>query len=195
MRQDSNRIYRYYDFDSTEYLIFDFNLIPGDTFITPLTSADLNSYSIIVDSVNMDSVGGLYRKHLYFDNGQIWIEGLGDLWFATQSWQRLVSDRVYELLCYHLNDTTHWTNPYYPSCSEPLSINKVEHNDFRLPNPITSGLINIPKTQTIHLYRIDGTLVCTAQNSNKLDVSFLRDGVYIFKLENELFSRKIIILN
>ena len=64
----------------------------------------------------------------------------------------------------------------------------LEKNDFVLfPNPVANTIFIInsdKKINTLSIYSIFGQAVITKKNTNKMDVSHLKSGMYFVKINN-----------
>ncbi len=82
--------------------------------------------------------------------------------------------------------------------SENLSLNSESLTNSLSPNPFTNSLkIELEKASKLKVYTILGDLLFeTALNSGNstIDTNWLKQGVYIFKLENELATRSFKLL-
>jgi hypothetical protein len=80
----------------------------------------------------------------------------------------------------------------YGRVDSSLGVNEYTQNDFKIfPNPTTNELIisglSIP--ETIQIYDIHARKLIEKQNSNSLDVSQLKQGIYILKInKNNIFQ-------
>lgn len=75
LRQDSMKIYFRTLFNSTEYLVYDFDLEVGDSL--PITTINFQDF-LVVNAVDSVLIGSSWRKRIYFNEGTSWlIEGLG----------------------------------------------------------------------------------------------------------------------
>ena len=93
LRQDGNRVYRCDAVGSPEYLVFDFDMQPGDVMACPYSECD----KLRVGSVETVSVNGVARRVLKIlrqsDEGEtsdevvdIWIEGIGCMGGPVFTW-------------------------------------------------------------------------------------------------------------
>lgn len=108
LRQDGNRVYRCDAAESPEYLIFDFDMQPGDVMACPYSEFD----KLRVGSVETISVNGVARKVLKIcvqydevetsdDVVDIWIEGIGCMGGPVFTWWWMAIGLPYLLVdCY-----------------------------------------------------------------------------------------------
>jgi hypothetical protein len=187
-------------FDTTEMLLYDFNLKPFDTI------GDLNTNCYYeVEKIDSALIGDTYRKSIEFalihNTDLTWIEGIGSikggplypiLWVFEWNW---------DLLCYEYNSKVLYSNPNYSSCS--LSVNKgYENNLYSIsPNPfkdqikiISSG--NNQSWQELIIYDCLGKMIYNTKKYIKEltidDITY--DGLYILTIKNNdnIFVKKII---
>ena len=125
VREEDKRVYyrRQLDRDlETESLLYDFNLIAGDT----ITINWLNQSLIVVEEDEVE-IGGTMRKRLalatYYADAttyeveEYWIEGVGSTYgFLNSGYEDWVGTFVH-LLCYHEDGDLLWQNEDYDDCS------------------------------------------------------------------------------
>jgi Glycosyl hydrolase catalytic core/Secretion system C-terminal sorting domain/F5/8 type C domain len=80
----------------------------------------------------------------------------------------------------------------YGRVDSSLGVNEYTQNDFKIyPNPTTNELTisGLSKPETIQIYDIHARKLIEKQNSNSLDVSQLKQGIYILKInKNNIFQ-------
>jgi len=151
-------------------LIFDFNLMPGDTF----SFVDDCCTSPLLDtvaSVTYVSIGGQQRKEITFKKRGTFIDGIGNSFSGIYYWAMGLEGEQYEIVCQKDSAGTVYTNPTItgPFSNDPshhlhqcdsipavlaclyLGVNSEQINNvvFISPNPLTSSSILQLNTQLI----------------------------------------------
>lgn len=186
--------------DSSETLIYDFNLMVGDTF---LVSGNQDSLQI-VNTIDSVLVAGLWRRRINFLptglSTRIWIEGIGDtkgLFFPAL----FEFENHNTLTCYE-DKNIFWTNPelsqYSADCfTVGIAENAVKQTNKSkvYPNPATSTIsiefkTTISESFTVTIYNLLGQQVkevAVAENQNHLILSLngLKKGIYFYKLHSD----------
>lgn len=205
-RIDSNRVYfrsdyapggiyeiqQSYYFQTNEIMLYDYNLLIGDTF-------QLNYYDqIILDSIDSIDIGGDYYRTfhfqlpqgLYMPYGYYWIEGIGsNLGFF--SYFDFFEDQLY----FNCFSEYEFQYNYYPN-GESCILWGVEENESHFevyPNP-AENVLNI-KNSTGNA--IAGKITdCSGKEiihfstslvQHPLDISTLTNGVYLLTLDNDTY--------
>ena len=221
IREQDKRIYAVID-NSNEQLLYDFNLLVGDTITYgySLTPVGVDSFSRIVTGI--DSIllmDGTYRKRYYLDanwncylNDTI-VEGIGRI-----SWMGLFNPLhnsmctcgySYNFSCFKQNDTVLYMNNAfcnYCFCGLGLGISNFTSNvDFQaFPNPFSSyTTLQISEhisNATLTIYTPQGKQVKQIKNlssqSITLDRNHLPNGLYFTILtqgEKIIATEKLVI--
>jgi hypothetical protein len=206
IREQDKRIYTIID-NSNEQLLYDFNLLVGDTItynysLTP----EIDSFSRVVTKI--DSIilmDGTYRKRYYLDanwncylNDTI-VEGIGSI-----SWKGLFNPLnsdictcgdSYNFSCFKQNDTVLYMNNTfcnYCFCGLGLSVTDIIKNiNIQVsPNPFTSHTtINVSngiRNATLTVYNLYGQQVKQIKNISQqtftLHQDHLPSGLYYISL-------------
>ena len=211
-REDSiaQKVY-IYDFNAvSEYLLYDFNLQPGDTFISSYTTGG-NPY--IVDSIQTITTYDGVNRRIYFFNHPSFsapkfiIEGIGSSSgmylpmldaIGAGTWLTCVLDHNISLLSYIQYSS-------FMTCSQMVSVyeNVGEFNVSLKPNP-SYGLVTIdhsyPKGLRINVYEPYGRLIYSEysdQMSVLIDLSMYNPGIYFVELagqDQRICLNKIVIM-
>jgi len=212
---DSNRVYYYDSYDNFERLVYDFNLLPGDTIISG------NAPFICLDTGTIILNNGINHKFQTMlipiaDNCiQIWIHGVGSLrvpllepyWGCGYTFES-----AYDLTCYFYKDEQiyEWDeNPYFEGCiGTNVGIKKYQdEKSFAVaPNPVTgtSHLVCNTSNNTMFDYQIidvNGNVLQCALGVQPDDIliqnSRFSNGIYLLRLYShnikQYFSIKFII--
>ena len=111
-REDFGKVYLFNELDSTEILIYDFNLTVGDTFLSKQDISDPGMELIVttVDTVQLADGSDRKRILLYCVSGDFeieWIEGIGNIDYPLLSTiYTCLFDVPGSLLCYSENGET-----------------------------------------------------------------------------------------
>src|SRR5207244_1851432 len=98
-----------------EYLYYDFGLNKNDTFRTSLDGCLVEMIADSVDSVML--LNGEYRKRIFFQWGDTWIDGIGSMNGVAQvAFDRCTTDAYAGLNCFTEDQVLKYKNPIYPSC-------------------------------------------------------------------------------
>lgn len=200
LREDAKRIYLHTG--GAEKLIYDFNLMQGDTFFNP--GSGENGVVTMIDSVD---VSGQYRKRYSFarlDAGGLpwmgyWIEGIGNSGlgglihtFALQP----TCDCAINNLCLRLDNIWIYHNPTFSTINCDASILSLHNPDARrkvaviAPNPVmdVSRLViegNV-KADRLDVYDSRGWKVRSYVTGGKKEVLIDRQeyapGLYLYRL-------------
>jgi len=215
IREETNIVYVYttystsslnnYNLNPCEYILFDFNLSVGDTFVQTREN-DLYGYYMFpstVIAVDSIEVNGTMLKKITFDfHGEEWIEGIGS---ANGFLESLIEayDVYFGLLCVHQGDDLIYQNGYGYSCYIEEGINDVERKNIniKLYPTIVNDVLNI-ETQDNDIKKLDiidvlGRVVKreSIYNNKQVNCSQLNTGVYnciITTQDNKRFAKKFI---
>ena len=204
-RQDSiaKKVF-YVPYDTTEYLLYDFNMQVGDTLKGCIASYPYDTV-ISIDSI---LVGSGYRKiwHLNQYQGIYFIEGIGSTYGLTvgSAGNAIGTFPFWGLTCFIQNGSTLYPNTT-TSCPLITSINSLEKISNQLsvfPNP-SNGSFSI-ETENIELkeIRISDLLGKEIFHQDKIyqtktNVDGLNSGTYILSAvdkDNHSINKKIIVL-
>ena len=193
-RNEDNQVY-YRRWNGTAYgneeLLYDYDLEQGDFF------HDDDEHPMQVTEVSTITDGmGVARKKITFsfiglpDVTEFWVEGVGSsrgfmhvgMWEADHD-----SDgEMYNMLCYHVNNSVIYVNPEYNTCEiDEVIENKIDSISV-YPNPashsvkiLNDGGMNITGIQIIDL---TGRVVLSSERYDSIDISSLPEGQYFLKI-------------
>ena len=202
VRSSAKQMFIWMPPDTSEQLLFDFDLSVGDTLPLSYTTWTTDIYVTAIDSF---VTGSGYRKRFMLA-GNTWsthiLEGVGSDKGLTEPIS-IPFECGYNLLCYGTNDTA-WYPVQGPTCNletDNFSIQQQPAINL-FPNPandqITIKLAEISPPMQISVYTTLGQVVYanTSTNTNPIiPVHQLENGVYLLHLSNTttLFTRRIII--
>ena len=178
LRQDSNRVYKYYH--NSEELLYDFDLDVGDTVLNS------NNENEIVSSIDSLRVGNTYRKKFNLSGHNMFlIEGIGHTNGFIEP-MGPIFDCSYTLICYAANDTTYFPD-FEAECNYNLSIKEepITNKLSIYPNPVASELtIESEKhLEKITLYSVLGnkirTIIPERKQMTTINIENLSVGTYL----------------
>lgn len=206
LRSSSKQMFVRFPSDTTEYLLYDFNLAIGDSL--PLTYNNFDN-AITVTAVDSFYTSYGYRKRFTL-SGNTWsqylIEGVGHSGGLIETMQSAL-ECGFNLQCYSLNDTS-----YYPSLGQTcnLAVGKVEiknvHHLTNSPNPFSVQTILQTtlqlKNATLRVVDFSGHIVKEIKNIYGHKIVITRDnllsGLYLVRLvqdDEEITTEKLIIID
>jgi hypothetical protein len=196
--------------DTGEYVLYDFNLQPGDTF-NYISYAFRSHFPVHLTLVTIDSIQldkGQYRKHFQFDatSSQLehqterreWIEGMGDIANPVYMEDVFAGWGHNYVTCFFDGDTVLWHSDFwYPGyCNRRVSIKQQESRHLSInlyPNPSTDllhidGLPNAINESCYQVVNMKGLVVQRGKLSNSspyLNISGLKNGIYRLEINTE----------
>ena len=211
LREESNVVY-YIPPDLSEGILYDFNLEIGDT--TSVINIFCGNEVIPITVTNIDTVEyfGVSRKRWQLDSyggsEEYWVEGIGSLNgpLYTKYWYCIVCP-VWELLCFHNNDTLRYIMPYETNCYQnTVGVNENnDKHDFSIkPNPVKKGNYIYIETNSIpnsiSIYNSSGLLIKRVNKIRdkivRIETNDLKSGMYLLTIrlnEDRIKTQKIMI--
>lgn len=105
LRSNGQQVRYFSDYESTEFLLYDFSLNPGNS-ITLYIPDLLDTLTRTVDSVKTEVIAGVARKKIYFKSNtagfepEFWMEGIGSSYGLLGRGLDPIPDNVHTLWCY-----------------------------------------------------------------------------------------------
>ena len=189
--------------DSTnELLVYDFNLVEGDTFHVNWA---LGLYKPVtlkvtkVDSVNTQD--GLLRKKIRLENGPYngtWVEGVGSInWLFIFPAYLISTSGGYSFTCHYQNKKFIYSDNIGAKCDKYVKTQEIKNDTYFevSPNPASDQLIidialndYSQKDTELVLYDFTGNAVQKSTlpvtvNTEYMDVSSLPSGIYTLHLK------------
>jgi len=220
---DSDKVYYIEENLTTESLLYDFSMSPGDTIT--IYGSGYDPFNLICLDTSTVILNGIPHKELliysYLDNGTecytTWIRGIGSLRMPLETNQfcALSFEWAYDLSCYYYkgNQIYYWIeNPYFEGCAgtnEYIGIkDKETDNSFSVfPNPVlTISKINYPypvhELFDFQILNASGIIVQSESGiklqSISIDKNDLSPGFHIIQLysysENQLYTIKFMVM-
>lgn len=190
--------------DTTEFILYDFNVHLGDTVMLPLLGWNLDYYESVIIGEDSVLIGSCYHRRISIHSWIIFnfIEGVGSAQGLLYP-EIEVMDWWANLLCFSMNDTIFETDGSGTfssgNCSQLMGIEHNENDNLAkiFPNPASYNLaIEYADFDKSELYNSLGQLVL---QSNVPEISLLDfpDGVYFIrifdKINGKVVSQKVII--
>jgi len=189
--------------DTTEYLIYDFNLNVGDTVPDIMdcwwpelcqTQGNGTPDELVITSLDSILIGGIYRKRFVLANNEWIVEGMG----ASTGLFNQISGFIAGssiLSCYQEQSATLYSNQswsfYYSACELDMSINKgIADLELQiLPNPVKVGeeikvVLKSGTNYDIEVFNLLGKNIYTSSEENGIATLSidLNMGVYLIRI-------------
>jgi len=189
IRENNGLVYCKYSnissFDTTEFLLYNFNLQLGDTMQLARIGYELQFYTGHVEYLDSVFIGTKYHKKISI-GGLEFVEGIGSLQgllYPEIPWVDWMAD----LTCFSINDTIFSLagegTTYSGNCWQFVDVREPETNKLIVsPNPTNDFLRIIgPPITKAELFTINGQkiLETTLQNINLMDYE---RGIYLLKV-------------
>lgn len=173
---------------SNEELLYDFNMIVGDTvrgYLEPYPNIATSDVVISIDSI---LIGSQYRKQWNINQGYgiSIIEGIGCTFGLTEpSPQNVIDGPGFNLTCFSENGST-----IYPNSSSTCNLINSIHKDVMsekvftiFPNPNSGNLtvkLNSTELSKLELFNIYGQLIWTkiVDLKSEFEINILNKGLY-----------------
>lgn len=158
-------------------LIYDFDLMVGDSVIIDNYYASYENILLICDSIDSININGTLKKRLYlFSPGNpffdIWIEGIGSrfglFWSGLNGFD--LTGGTYKLLCCSKNDTIMYMDTFFNSCYIEEFYPKIasEYYDTAYLNQNYQFQVQISDTNNIDSIELKGNLIPDGFSFNEL---------------------------
>ncbi len=179
--------------DDSDYLLYDFSLNVGDTFIVQATNDWPEARKLVVtavDSITLMDQSKRKRLVLECENGSgehTWIEGIGDLRGLLAVKKSCLIDVNENLLCFSFNEEVLYQDPDEGECWLTTSTKDPIPDDFTLyPNPasdrifISGEMSN--RSMEFTIYSSTGVNMRSGITSDgSISVNDLPQGVYVIE--------------
>ena len=190
-REELGKVYYRQNDQSDEFLIYDFNLLEGDSVKIGIPALDITLTVVEIDTVEL--ISGEQRRRFQFQSvlgnypsSVKWIEGIGNLKFPYDPEILLITSNCEtELNCF-LNSSI----PEYAIGNCQLTdINEIEtvKTDIIIhPNP-TNGVIflsgiNPVQIETIDIYSLSGKKIDTFSGNRVFELNGIESGLYLLQI-------------
>lgn len=209
LREVSNIVY-YIPPDGNEGVLYDFNLDIGDSaIVNNVFCSDIPIYVVDIDTVEYF---GISRKRwLLGENGYVqesWVEGIGSMHGPLYTrFEYCIICPVWNLLCYHDNDTLEYIRNGYTDCYQTSVGIKENYNEtgFAIyPNPIRKGnsihITTKSAPTNISVYNSSGVLMRSINSINetkvKVETTTFKPGLYLITItsgDDKVQTQKILV--
>ena len=205
LREDTleKKVYELWWHTEPEALLYDFSLLPGDTFfradnlfVVLDSISDIITNPFFCGNINFIPILEIENPRIFYFHGAsyplVWIEGIGSLTglLNDYEWGGGVSGST--LLC-HFNEKRE-KDFHYIYCEESAPCQGINTNTTTLqkasievyPNP-TADVIYIKNIEslyqtTLYLYDVNGVEKIKLKNPKTLNLNQLPNGVYLLKI-------------
>ena len=203
MREESGKVFYKTTNQETEFLLYDFCMNVNDTAIMYYCQNTNNEITVRVDSITTEHIAGTDRRVFNISckdsyspdwmQTNTWVEGIGDMAGLLYSCQPVSAGGITmrRLLCYHENDDLLFIDEEFNSCEVDNIVDYIEENETDIAYfDCHSNILHITQNDIISfnitVYDIHGRIVFSNKNhsDNKLDMSFLSNGFYLIRLQN-----------
>jgi len=208
IRESENVVY-YKPVNHEEGVLYDFNLVAGDTthVVGMLCETPME---VVIADVDTVSYFGVDHKRWVIDGyyGECWIEGIGNiLGLLHNQYYNCIICPTWDLLCFHENDTLLYMMPGFEECyvnTVGVSEIPVKSQIAIVPNPVGMGgafeVICNERILKLCMFTSTGELIkvmmlSPGKNQNVETVG-LSQGVYFVQVEVEgrgVLTEKIIV--
>ena len=191
IREDAHKVYLcpLYNLSEEEYLIYDFNLVKGDSVRFKEMSGEMYPPWIFVDAVDSIEVSGSLLKRITFTftPEYYWIEGIGSSRGIIYS-ENFSHEYRHELLCVTQENNQIYTNPTYNTCYIQVGIDKPEVINTKIYPTIVRDYVHIESDKyplRVSVFDILGKchLQETITSNGQLPCNQLPSGFYILKIQ------------
>lgn len=175
--------------DTSEQLLYDYNLTVGSQLPQTSVYASTGTYVTSIDSI-YTPYG--YRKRFYIDgnSSEYILEGIGSRYGLVEPFGPMM-DATHTLLCFGFNDTA-WFPTQGPECAVITSNAELQASvQLRVvPNPASDHItVNLTGTalNSVALYNVHGQIV-KQQSTAEVYVGDLSPGIYFVRVESDAGS-------
>lgn len=194
IEKENGEIYSRFYQSSNDLLIYDFNLLPGDTS----NHADIND-RIVLDSIITKDFGTEKRKFFYSHYltdtlwNVEWIEGVGSLFSPFMSDEKGYSGSINTLICFEEQNERIYLNPNFTDCdaSTGTDVNTIYIRENLIECYCEPGgsikITNISNDiGTFYLYDLNGCLLTKNQiNTYETNICPPGTGILLYKFVTE----------
>ncbi len=198
-REENGKFYVIPENYPDEILIYDFNLIEGDTFVAHYAWGVFDSLTLVVESVDtITTLDGVQRKRILLEDDSHqgrWVEGVGSLdWVFTYPTYSVSVSGGYNFICNSHEGETVFANNANTDCDaivKTFEIEKTTQFDI-YPNPV-GDIFNIDfknlAAKNLTIVNLTGEVVIEQvinQRQKVFQVSQkLEPGIYFIKIFTE----------
>ena len=196
LREDADVVWFVNKTDTTEKILYNFNLVTGDTItIVNGFCSDGESVSVSVQGVDTVEFYGTRYKRLHLSDNNVtedyWLEGIGSLSGPLYSmFGSFIVCPAWELLCSYRGESIVYENENEGRCWV-VGIDENKQIDAVLkPNPVVKGqpftIETVQDITNVSIYNASGSLIKTvsklAPHVAVIQTSGLNSGLYLIKI-------------
>jgi len=192
--EDGNqKIYKYNNDTNEDELFYDFGLMVGDTFASPLLMNSDYPFYIVTEVDSVTLLDGKERKRITLSQNCddwpeiYWLEGIGDTrGFYAHTYNCFWDAPSTELLCYHSYNELIYQKEDENTCYIYTSTESIPSNEISfVPNPVDDVLhietdLSIQSIQIINIY--GQTVNNINSNDTNINTAHLPNGSYMLKV-------------
>jgi hypothetical protein len=194
-RSTPNQVFEW--IDDSDYLLYDFSLNVGDTFIVQETSEWPEAIELVVtavDSITLMDQSKRKRLVLECENGvgeHIWVKGMGDLQGLLSVKKSCLLDVNENLLCFSFNEEVLYQDPDEGECWITTSTEDVERRELSIhPNPARDivQISGLHPNEAINytIFSNTGLIISSGKTrDHTLSVGTLPPGLYLLELHTQ----------
>ena len=195
---DTQQVFIYYFYEGEEKLLYDFNLVVGDTFQSPLCP----DFEMTLGSIETITLENGEQRTLYsFGYGEQWVSGIGSLnGLLSVGYNYCNMDIWKKLSCCHEAYELIYMSPEYSDCYVfTIGLEDESKQDYLsiFPNPSTGNVTLqfndlVFNNMIIEVFNMSGQLVFTqniqsTRNEESIDLNTLLKGIYTINLQTDQF--------
>lgn len=191
LQHQNDQVYLYHAASNTKKLIYDFGLMPGESF-TAYCDFDESEFTVGIDSIGIIQQNGVQRRVQYVNSSDVRgcyfsgtiIEGVGSLQHLFPTYTSVDPPPGGEVVCYA---DPNFSYPVGTSCDALVGtktpvLTKVEV----FPNPTTDELnVDQFSYQTYRIYDLTGKEVQSGQKVSTISTAQLPAGMYMLFLQGQ----------
>ncbi|HAT65628.1 MAG TPA: hypothetical protein DCS66_13695, partial [Flavobacteriaceae bacterium] len=196
-REEDGKVYSQQDGISDELVIIDFTLEVGDTYTFDLegiwnpcyATSDPYLEEMTVVSKTIEFIAGMNRIVIEFDEGELWIEGIGSTRAFVPGGQGVDSGAL--LSCFTKNGNTYFFNDF-TECIYLDIESYIENQIIIYPNPVTkTSILQFPEESeidTIKIFDVSCRLVTEEiilKDYYTIDAMQYSSGLYFYQVLSE----------
>lgn len=212
MREDiqTGKIWYRYPYSTSEGLVYDFALQPGDTARLVNQLFGIDTLGLVITARDSVYMNNQWRAKLTLTNFELslqewWIEGIGSSWGLLNSGNSFYAAACggQELLCFWEDGVQVFQNQAFPTCDftptgQPGPDDALSINIFPNPASQTITIENSPPDALLSLYSLDGVAVSRSAGGGtirQMNVSHLPSGLYTLTLSTrgQVMTRRVVI--
>lgn len=203
LRIDSDSLLYLRDTYGNEEMIFDYSLLPGESFHVDFWIYRGQIYydvsepiDILIEDKIVESFNGTDRIVWELSFSGKWIKGLGSTSYLLDIFQIPLGYTGYttSLLCAYYNENQIYSNPDFGFCDETYKINFTSDQVCITPNPFNNKInILFPEVQNAKIQIIDitGSTLLSIKTIEKdviINLDGLKSGIYFLKIKSKYHS-------